>query len=77
MYDILVGILTDKFQVQPELVSPEATPTALGLDSLFVVELSLVLESDPGLRISFDELAEANTLGEIAQLMQDKQDAPV
>ncbi|MGZ9934974.1 acyl carrier protein [Streptomyces sp. NC-S4] len=77
MYDILVSILTDKFQVQPELVSPEATPTALGLDSLFVVELSLVLEGDPGLQISFDELAGANTLGEIAQLMLDKQDAPV
>ncbi|KIF00785.1 hypothetical protein PL81_39350 [Streptomyces sp. RSD-27] len=77
MYDILVSILTDTFQVRPELVSPEARPTALGLDSLFAVELSLVLEGDPGLQIGFDELAGANTLGEIAQLMQDKQDAPV
>ncbi|MCX5078413.1 acyl carrier protein [Streptomyces sp. NBC_00424] len=77
MYDILVSILTDKFQVRPGLVAPEATPVALGLDSLFVVELSLVLEGDPGLRISFDELSEANTLAEIAQLMQDKHNASV
>lgn len=77
MYDILVSILTDKFQVEPGLVSPDITPAALGLDSLFVVELSLVLEDDPGLRISFDELAEGSTLAEIAQLMQDRQDASV
>ncbi|AYV25419.1 acyl carrier protein [Streptomyces sp. CJ_13] len=77
MYDILVNILTDKFQVRPGLISPEATPTVLGLDSLFAVELALVLEGDPGLQISFDELAEAGTLAEIAQLMQDKQDVSV
>ncbi|MEW1773371.1 acyl carrier protein [Streptomyces sp. NPDC086777] len=76
-----MNILTDRFQVRPELVSPEATPTALGLDSLFVVELSFVLEGDPGVEISFDELAGAGTLAEIAQLMRNKaeeqQDAAV
>jgi acyl carrier protein len=72
MYDLLVNILTDRFQVRPELVLPEVTPTALGLDSLFAVELSFVLEGDPGVQISFDELAGAGTLAEIAQLMQKK-----
>lgn len=77
MYDILVSILTDRFQVQPELLSPDATPAALGLDSLFVVELSLVLERDPGVEIGIDELAEAMTLADIARVMQDRQDASV
>ncbi|MEF9907191.1 acyl carrier protein [Streptomyces sp. P9-A2] len=77
MYDILVNVLTDTFQVRPELVSPEATPAALGLDSLFVVELSLVLEKDPGLVIDHDELADAATLADIARLMQDKAGASV
>ncbi|MYV97285.1 acyl carrier protein [Streptomyces sp. SID3343] len=75
MYDTLINILTDKFQVQPDLLAPEATPTALGLDSLFVVELSLVLERDPGCKIGLDELEEASTLAGIAQLMQDRKDA--
>ncbi|MHC3388776.1 acyl carrier protein [Streptomyces lavendulocolor] len=73
MYDTLVGILTGKFQVRPELVTPEATPPALGLDSLFVVELSFVLEEEAGVTVSFDELAEAGTIAEIARLMQDAQ----
>ncbi|CAM5427820.1 acyl carrier protein [Streptomyces hirsutus] len=77
MYDILVNVLTGTFQVQPELVSPEATPAALGLDSLFVVELSLVLERDPGLVIDHNELADAATLADIARLMQDKAGASV
>lgn len=76
MYDTLVHILIDRFQVRSELVSPEATPTALGLDSLFVVELSLVLEEESGLRVGFDELSEANTIAEIARLLQDRQNAP-
>ena len=77
MYDILAKILTDRFQVRSELVSPEATPAALGLDSLFVVELSFVLEEEAGLKVDFDELSEASTIAEIARLMQDRQDASV
>jgi len=73
MYDTLARILTGRFQLRPELVTPEATPPALGLDSLFVVELSFVLEEEAGLKISFDELAEAGTVAEIARLMQDEQ----
>ncbi|MFG2978202.1 acyl carrier protein [Streptomyces sp. NPDC048331] len=72
MYDTLVGILTGRFQVRPELVTPEATPPALGLDSLFVVELSFVLEEEAGLKISFDALGEADTVADIARLMQDE-----
>ncbi|WP_432086134.1 acyl carrier protein [Streptomyces sp. bgisy095] len=67
MYDTLTG----GFQVRPELVTPEATPPALGLDSLFVVELSFVLEEEAGVTVGFDELAEADTVAEIARLMQD------
>ncbi|MFD3874226.1 acyl carrier protein [Streptomyces sp. NPDC058623] len=74
MYDTLVGILTGRFQVRPELVTPEANPPALGLDSLFVVELSFVLEEETGLEIGFDDLSEADTVAEIARLMQDEQD---
>ncbi|MFF8535068.1 acyl carrier protein [Streptomyces sp. SAS_267] len=75
MYDTLVNILADRFQVRSELVSPEATPTALGLDSLFVVELSFVLEEESGLKVGFDELSQATTIADIARLMRDRRDA--
>ncbi|RZU29458.1 acyl carrier protein [Streptomyces sp. BK022] len=74
MYETLVDILTGRFQVRPELVTPETTPPALGLDSLFVVELSFVLEEEAGLKIGFDELAEADSVAGIARLMQDERD---
>ncbi|WP_250399640.1 acyl carrier protein [Streptomyces cellostaticus] len=74
MYDTLVNILTGRFQVRPELVTPEATPPALGLDSLFVVELSFVLEEEAGLKVGFDELAEADTVAEIARLMRQERE---
>lgn len=37
-----------------------------------MVELSFVLEEEAGLKIGFDELAEADTLAEITRLMQDE-----
>ncbi|MEW2404779.1 acyl carrier protein [Streptomyces griseoviridis] len=76
MYDVLTELLTDRFQVRPELLSPEATPASLGLDSLFLVELSLVLEKDPGCAIAVDDLTRADTLADIARLMRDNLDAP-
>ncbi|MEU9130433.1 acyl carrier protein [Kitasatospora sp. NPDC048540] len=72
MYDTLASVLTGRFQVRPELLSPTATPAALGLDSLFAVELSIVLEEDSGLVIDHDELADAPTLADIARLMQNR-----
>ncbi|MDH6696584.1 acyl carrier protein [Streptomyces sp. MAA16] len=76
MYDVLTELLTDRFQVRPELLSPEATPASLGLDSLFLVELSLVLEKDPGCAIGVDDLTRADTLADIARLMRDNLEAP-
>ncbi|WP_307790226.1 acyl carrier protein [Streptomyces actuosus] len=72
-----MSILIDRFRVEPEAVSPAATPAALGLDSLFVVELSFVLEEESGLKISFDELSEARTLADVARLMQERQSASI
>ncbi|MFE9222928.1 acyl carrier protein [Streptomyces lavendulae] len=75
MYDALVNILTTRFRVKSELIRPEATLTSLGLDSLFMVELSFMLEDDPGVMIGFDDLVAANTLTDIVQLMEEHKNA--
>ncbi|MGK5628733.1 acyl carrier protein [Streptomyces sp. URMC 123] len=72
MYDTLVNTLTSKFRVKPELIHPQATLKSLGVDSLFLVELSFALETDPGVTVDFDELLRARTLDDVVRLMEEK-----
>lgn len=72
MFEQLKSILVDKLKVSPEAVTPEATREEIELDSLAVVELSLMLESELGLTISDDELVEAPTVGDIVALMEER-----
>ncbi|MFF9145948.1 acyl carrier protein [Streptomyces sp. NPDC055051] len=72
MFEQLKAILVDKLKVSPEAVTPEATREEIELDSLAVVELSLMLESELGLKISDDELVEAPTVGDIVALMEER-----
>jgi len=72
MFETLKEILVSKLKVTPEQVTPEATKDDIELDSLAVVELSLVLENELGITISDDELLDAETIGEMAELIESR-----
>ncbi|MFJ1707907.1 phosphopantetheine-binding protein [Kitasatospora sp. NBC_00374] len=72
MFETLKEILVSKLKVTPEQVTPEATKEDVELDSLAVVELSLVLEKELGIEISDDELLDAETIGEMALLIEER-----
>ncbi|MHC5909237.1 acyl carrier protein [Streptomyces sp. S6] len=72
MFETLKEMLVSKLKVTPEIVVPDATREDIELDSLAVVELSLVLEKELGLAISDDELLEAATVGDMAKLMEER-----
>ncbi|MDT0464461.1 acyl carrier protein [Streptomyces gibsoniae] len=72
MFEILKEMLVSKLKVAPESVVPDATREDIELDSLAVVELSLVLEKELGLEIRDDELLEAATVGDMARLMEER-----
>ncbi|MFJ9343576.1 acyl carrier protein [Streptomyces sp. NPDC101733] len=70
MLEMLKEILSNKLKVSPDAITPEATREDIELDSLAVVELSLLLESELGLEISDDELLEAETVADMVRLME-------
>ncbi|MFD7550989.1 acyl carrier protein [Streptomyces sp. NPDC059816] len=72
MFEQLKSILVDKLKVSPEVITPEATREEIELDSLAVVELSLMLESELDLTISDDELLDAPTVGDMVALMEQR-----
>ncbi|MYU55864.1 acyl carrier protein [Streptomyces kasugaensis] len=71
-FEQLKEILVTKLRVAPEQVTPEATWEDIELDSLAMVELSLMLEENCGLRIGDDELLETPTIKDMVRLMEER-----
>ncbi|MGI5515166.1 acyl carrier protein [Streptomyces sp. CA-106131] len=72
MFESVKEILVNKLKVDPEQITPEATREDIELDSLAVVELSLVLETELGVSVSDDELLEAETVGDMVALIEQR-----
>ncbi|HEV2347885.1 MAG TPA: acyl carrier protein [Actinocrinis sp.] len=72
MYDEFKQLLETSFRVQPGRVSAQATLEELELDSLDLVELSLMIQDRLGARVSDDELADLKQVGAIVGLIQSR-----
>lgn len=72
MFEQFKDLLVNKLKVSPDLITPEATREDIELDSLAVVELSIMLEAEFGIKITDDELLEADTVGDMVALMEER-----
>ncbi len=69
-FAFLAEVLCEKYDVPREAISPEATLTELGLDSLTVVELLFDVEDEFGIEVP-EERATFQTLAEAAALVEE------
>lgn len=67
----LTTILTEQFGVPAEDVTEDATFEALGLDSLDLVEVTLVIDEELGIRIPDDRLGDITTTGDAVDVLDD------
>lgn len=72
VYDKVKELLVDKFGVDEEEVSPEATFEDLDLDSLDLVEFALAAEDELGVRITDEEAEQLDTLDDTVKLLEEK-----
>jgi acyl carrier protein len=72
MYELLKTIMIEDLQLDVAGVYPGASREDAGLDSLAVVELSIVLSRRLGVDITDDELLELKTVADIAQLIEQR-----
>lgn len=70
--DALTDVLVNKFDVETELIRPDATFETLDLDSLSQVEFGATLQKRFGVPISDTELQAVETLADIQQLITAK-----
>ena len=74
LFDIVAGILTEQFEVDPERVRPETSLANLGLDSLALMEFVFAVEDRFDVRIPEDRLDPRQagvTLAQLATLIDD------
>jgi acyl carrier protein len=69
-YAFLAEVLSEKYDVDPDAISPEATLTELGLDSLTIVELLFDVEDEFGIEVP-EERATFQTLAEAVALVDE------
>ena len=72
IYDTVSDILVGTFKVPADQVSADATFEALALDSLDLVELTLVVEERTGIKIEDDEVERIRTVGDAVGLLTEK-----
>jgi acyl carrier protein len=77
MYELLKTIMIQDLQLNADQVSPQASREDAGLDSLAIIELSMLLSRRHGIDITDDELLELQTVADIAQLIEQRTTATV
>ncbi|EST35969.1 hypothetical protein N566_16960 [Streptomycetaceae bacterium MP113-05] len=68
-YDRIVHLLVENFAVSPSDISPEATFEELNMDSLFLIELLLVFQSEFDVKVSDDSVKPTDTIARAAELI--------
>lgn len=68
-YDRLTAILVKEFEVRPEEVRPDITFEELELDSLFLVELNLVVRRELDVEISEDDATPRSTVADVVKVI--------
>lgn len=69
--DKLLSIMAEKFDIEPGKLTPTTSFEAMDLDSLVLVELSVIIEKQFGVRLGDAELGEAGTTRAVAHLLRD------
>ena len=72
MYELLRGILVDELDLDARAFSPDARREDAGLDSLAMVELSMLLQQRHNLQVSDLELFKTERVSDIVLLMQER-----
>ncbi|KPC62744.1 acyl carrier protein [Streptomyces chattanoogensis] len=71
-YERIAGLLTEHLGVPEDIIRPDATLTDLELDSLSIVELSVIIQEEFGVELSEEDLKP--TLGEFCRIVEQRRD---
>jgi acyl carrier protein len=58
------GFLVEEFEIEDQLIKPEASWKEIGIDSLDFVDIVVIIEKSYGFRLKGEEMTTIKTLGQ-------------
>lgn len=71
--DIINGFLTEEFEIEENLIHPDATWSDLGIDSLDFVDIVVIIEKEFGFKMKGEDMVNVRTLGQFHDLIYQRQ----
>ena len=70
--DIINGFLVEEFEIEAELVQPDASWSDLGIDSLDFVDIVVIIEKEFGFKLKGEDMVNVRTLGQFHDFIYER-----
>ena len=67
--DIINGFLVEEFEIDEELIHPDATWSDIGIDSLDFVDIVVIIEKEFGFKLKGEDMINVRTLGQFHEFI--------
>ena len=66
------GFLVDEFEIEEDLIKPEATWKDIGIDSLDFVDIVVIVDNTFGIKLKGEDMADVRTLADFYNFIQSR-----
>ena len=70
--DIINAFLVEEFEIEEDLVQPDATWGDIGIDSLDFVDIVVIIEKEFGFKLKGDDMINVRTLGQFHEFIYNR-----
>ena len=67
--EIINAFLVEEFEIEENLVQPDATWGDIGIDSLDFVDIVVIIEKEFGFKLKGDDMVDVRTLGQFHEFI--------
>jgi acyl carrier protein len=71
--ELINGFLVDEFEIEENLVQPDATWGDLGIDSLDFVDIVVIIEKEFGFKLKGEDMVDVRTLAQFHEFIYQRQ----
>ncbi len=70
--DIINGFLVEEFEIEEDLVQPDATWGDIGIDSLDFVDIVVIIEKEFGFKLTGEDMVDVRILGQFHEFIYNR-----
>jgi len=71
--EVINGFLIEEFEIEEDLIHPDATWSDLGIDSLDFVDIVVIIEKEFGFKLTGEDMVNIRTLGQFHDYIYQRQ----